>query len=318
MGQFDSSLGAILIGTWVDCMLYMWEIAQIYHCFKHFPHDRRSLKATIWLLFLVDTVGTAAGNGTAYLYMITYWGDMPAISKQYWTFPTYCLATACSAIIVQFFLLYRFWNLSRNHFITGFMSLLGITALVGAIYTSFTLVKEPNLSQRARVVTPVTIWFASSAACDVLIAVSLVWQFQRVRSPSRSTKTMLSKLTGMAIRTGSITSLFALLVLGTFLHDPQGSIAVGINSCLGRIYALTMMYNLNTRTKIRLAAVSRNTANHGPTVTAGVTGLGFSQFRVDTEVVTDYEPAPTTDQYQLDQTTLGEDDVPADKPDKVV
>ncbi|EIN12214.1 hypothetical protein PUNSTDRAFT_124206 [Punctularia strigosozonata HHB-11173 SS5] len=290
MGQFDASLGAILIGTWVDCMLYMWEITQMYTCFNAFPNDHPFLRATLWLLLLVDTVGAAAGCGTAYLYTITYWGNPEAISRQYWTFPMYCTATACSAFIVQLFLLLRFWNLSRNHVLTCVLFAMSLTALIGGIYTSVILGIAPLLSQRGRVVTPVTIWFVSSTACDVSITLNLVWQFRRVRTSFKTTQTMLSRLTSMAIRTGCVTSFFALLILSFFLQNPQGSIAVGLNSCFGRIYALTMLYNLNTRASIRQAGSSGGdgiSAGAGQNVTSGNAAIDLGQIRVDTQVVSD-------------------------------
>ncbi|EIN12159.1 hypothetical protein PUNSTDRAFT_124175 [Punctularia strigosozonata HHB-11173 SS5] len=330
MGQFDASLGAILIGTWVDCMLYMWEITQMYICFKRFPNDHSFLKATLWLLFLVDTVGAAAGNGTAYLYLITYWGNLEAISRQYWTFPTYCTATACSALIVQLFLLHRFRNLSRNNVITLVLAAMSVTAVrpssssssgsppdnvhtyqwVGGIYTSAILVKAPHLSQRAQLVTPVTIWFVSSTACDVSITLSLVWQFRRVRTSFKTTQTMLSRLTSMAIRTGCVTSVFALLILAFFLQNPQGSIAVGLNSCFGRVYALTMLYNLNTRASIRRAATSRSGtsgASGGPSFTPGNAAIDLGQIRVETQVVSDYERPQKSDGYYVDESMLRDD-----------
>ncbi|EIN08343.1 hypothetical protein PUNSTDRAFT_68460, partial [Punctularia strigosozonata HHB-11173 SS5] len=100
-------------GTWANAMLYMLEILQIYSCFRTYPSDPLLLKLSICFLLLVDTVCSVAGCATAYLYSVTFWGDcnQAGIEKQYWSFPTYCSATALAAVIVQSFLIYKFWNL---------------------------------------------------------------------------------------------------------------------------------------------------------------------------------------------------------------
>ncbi|EIN08325.1 hypothetical protein PUNSTDRAFT_126411 [Punctularia strigosozonata HHB-11173 SS5] len=306
MGALDASLGAILIGTWIDCMLYMLELTQIYTFFTRYPKDHPLLKATIWVLLLVDTVGSAAGNGTAYLYTITYWGDAEAITKQYWTFPTYCTATACSAAIVQSFLIFRFWNLSKTHLLAVVLVCMSLSALVGGVWTAVAVSIFSDLAQRPRIVTPVTLWFAATAATDISITLCLVWQLRRVKNKTvfKATQSMLSRLTGMAIQTGSVTSVFAIVILGFFLKNPSGSIAVGVNECFGRVYTLTMLYNLNNRRSIR-NGVSSKSGTSGPDLEAGNSAaIDLSQIRVEhqTHTVQDYSLPVKTRDYATERT----------------
>ncbi|EIN12192.1 hypothetical protein PUNSTDRAFT_130461 [Punctularia strigosozonata HHB-11173 SS5] len=289
-------------------MLYMWEITMIWTCFSRFPNDHILLKATIWALLAVDTVGVAATNATAYLYVVTHWGDLVGISKEYWSYPLYCVATAFSALIVQSFLIFRFWNLSKNHILTALIWCISWAAWVAGIYTSALLVKFPFLTQRDKFVTPVAVWFGCSTACDLAITLSLVWQLRKVKTPFASTQTLISRLTNMAIRTGCVTSFFALLILALYAQDPAGSIAVAFNSCFGRIYALTMMYNLNTRDSIRRAGASRSGGTSGQNVTNGNAAIDLSNIRVDTQVVSDYgRPSKNGPTYYPDQNTIGDD-----------
>jgi hypothetical protein len=59
------------------------------------------------------------------------------------------------------------------------------------------------------------------------------------------------------------------------------AVAVGFNECFGRIYALTMLYNLNTRSTLRRGQNSKtHTTGGGVTTTvANAAAIDLSQIR---------------------------------------
>lgn len=57
----------------------------------------------------------------------------------------------------------------------------------------------------------------------------------------------LGKLTSVAMETGAMTSLYGLLALACFLAQPHSNVDIGIIGCLGRLYTLTLLYNLHLR-----------------------------------------------------------------------
>ncbi|KAL0567489.1 hypothetical protein V5O48_014506, partial [Marasmius crinis-equi] len=62
---------------------------------------------------------------------------------------------------------------------------------------------------------------------------------------------LVNHLTIIAIQTGTPGSVVAVIGLVVYLVDNESNISVGIAFSLGRIYAITMLHNLNSREKLR-------------------------------------------------------------------
>jgi hypothetical protein len=89
------------------------------------------------------------------------------------------------------------------------------------------------------------------------------------------------------IQTGAATSVVAVLILITFIHDEPSegesmhkylklfkddwssafstAVSGGFAFCLGRVYALTMLYNLNNRDALEHGSTNTDDTHHGET-----------------------------------------------------
>ncbi|KAI0819477.1 hypothetical protein BC628DRAFT_1026750 [Trametes gibbosa] len=247
MGALDQSLGALLIGTWFNAMLYMLEITQMISYYRTFPRDRVAFKIMVAFSFLVDTLGTANNCACVYLYTITNWGNAQFLLVQGWTIPTYLALSGLSAFICQLFLCWRFLNFSKNYFVTAFLVATTLVGFIGSDINADTVVKFPKYEQRDHNIKTVTIWLVASAAADICIAGSLVWTLRNIKSSFSGTQSLVRRLTFSAIQTGSATSVLAVICLIFYRINTESNITVGFGFCLGRAYTLTMLFNLNTR-----------------------------------------------------------------------
>ncbi|KAI0634954.1 hypothetical protein C8Q77DRAFT_664397 [Trametes polyzona] len=268
MGALDQSLGALLIGTWFNAMLYMLEIMEVIKYYRTFPKDRLAFKLTVAFSFFVDTLGTANNCACVYLYTITNWGNPSFLLVQGWTIPTYLALSGLSAFVCQLFLSWRFWNFSKNWYITAFLVATTLVAFIGSDINADTVVKFPKYEQRDHNIKTVTIWLVASAAADVCIAAALVWTLRGIKSSFDGTKSLIRRLTYTAIQTGSATSVLAIVCLIFYRINTESNITVGFGFCLGRAYTLTMLFNLNTRVTGRVDA-----SRTGPSQTSGVHDL---------------------------------------------
>jgi len=93
---------------------------------------------------------------------------------------------------------------------------------------------------------------------------------------SRTLFSLIHKLMASTIRTGTVTSIVAVIILVLFLIDNESNgesiwqylkliedadpstAPMAFGFCLGRIYALTMLYNLNNRSSIKGGLVITN------------------------------------------------------------
>ncbi|KAJ7882318.1 hypothetical protein B0H13DRAFT_2344695 [Mycena leptocephala] len=253
----DIVLGALLVGTWANSVLYTVEVIQAAYYYRHFKHDNWKLKVvsfglTVSSAIAIDSVSMIANYASVYLYTITHWGDFAYLQSQYWaTLPALPLFDWRSAALAQSFLTARYWSLcafislcrgpapnsfqNQKQFITLTLFLFITAAIGGAFACALTIAIFPRYKDRGKVVIPGTIWLIAEAVTDISIASALLWEF---RKPSPR-----SRRPGDRNRWASI----ALAVLITFLANKESNVPTGIAYCLGRVYCITMLANLNRR-----------------------------------------------------------------------
>ncbi|KAJ6541467.1 hypothetical protein B0H19DRAFT_1268466 [Mycena capillaripes] len=243
----DIITGALLIGTWVSSLLYMVELIQAVYYFRHFKDDDWKLKTRVTIAFATDTVSALGNYACVYLYTITHAGDPVYLANQNWPMPLYLVATAIVAVLVQSFLVERYWRFSKNIIITLFLSLLILAACGGTLTCAMVVTLFPAFKDRAKVKIPGTIWVVTQATADLGIAAALLWEFRKANPGSKKTRSMLKRLAARTIQTGTVSATIAATALMMYLLNNKSNITVGIGFCIGRIYVLTMLSNLNFR-----------------------------------------------------------------------
>ncbi|KAJ6506957.1 hypothetical protein C8R45DRAFT_971104 [Mycena sanguinolenta] len=245
--NLNVTAGALLIGTWANSFLYMAELTQARYYFRHFKHDDWKLKTLVLVTFLIDTASTVGDYACVYLYTITHAGDPVYLSKQPWPIPLYLFTTAMIAILVQSFLVGRYWWFTRNVVVTLINSFLCIVAFGGAVTCGVIIAIFPAFSQREKVRVPATVWLVTEAVADLSIAAALLWELKKARPTLVDTRSILDRLVALTIRTGTATATLAIGTVIAFELDDENNISVAIAYTLGRVYVLSMLANLNVR-----------------------------------------------------------------------
>ncbi|KAJ7883781.1 hypothetical protein B0H13DRAFT_2537862 [Mycena leptocephala] len=229
----DTVLGALLVGTWANSVLYTVEVIQAAYYYRHFKHDNWMLKLLVLSAITIDSVSITANYAAVYLYTISHWGDLAYLQNQYWAshfgpigrninrthvikqpVPLHVFTSGVMAALAQSFLAARYWLLTRNKFITFTFFFLITVATGGAFASAVTLATFPEYKDRRKVVIPAT---------------------------------LLNRLVAQTIQTGTAGATIALAVLVSFLANKESNVTTGIAYCLGRVYCITMLANLNRR-----------------------------------------------------------------------
>ncbi|KAH8823735.1 hypothetical protein DL96DRAFT_1558638 [Flagelloscypha sp. PMI_526] len=248
MSLLDDIIGAILIGTWTNSVLLAYEANMAYKYFKKCRNDRALTRWAVAFLLVLDVATSLFEYVTVYMYAVTEWGSKEFLAKQPWTLPPYAVTTELAALVVQIYLISRFWRLARNIPVTIMLVTLSLSGFAGNAWVTYGLIKYPGYAQRTMLKDSAILWYTSVVGADISIAVALAVSLQRMRQEVlRSTKTLLQGLTYGAISTGSITAFFALLNMILYLRWPETNWGPLICFNIGRIYTLTMLYNLTHR-----------------------------------------------------------------------
>ncbi|KAJ7666485.1 hypothetical protein B0H14DRAFT_3539399 [Mycena olivaceomarginata] len=251
----DTITGALLIGDLgkLPQFLYMAELMQARYYFRHFKHDDWKLKTFVSVAFLVDTVSTVGDYACVYLYTIKHAGDPVYLADQNWGIPLYLFTTAIIAILVQSFLVVRYWWL--NILVALLNCFLIIVAFGGSMTVGVIIAMFPAFRDRDKVKIPATIWLVTEAVADLSIAAAMLWELRKARPTLNESRSVLDRLVALTIRTGTASATLAVAALIAFLLRDDNNVSVGIAYTLGRVYVLSMLANLNVRRSGRSASV---------------------------------------------------------------
>ncbi|KAJ6545605.1 hypothetical protein B0H19DRAFT_1267012 [Mycena capillaripes] len=258
----DIILGALLVGTWANSVLYTVEVIQTAYYYRHFKDDNWMLKLLVSSAIAFDSVSMIANYASVYLVCICFFHDMKglidamystkSVTGEIWRIcrtsigqfdPLYVFTTGVVAALAQSFLAARYWLL--NKFIT--LTLFFFVAAGGAFASGATLVIFPQFTDRRKVLIPATTWLFTGAVTDISIALALLLELRKLESSFKETRSLVNRLVAQAIQTGTAGATIALVVLVAFLTNKESNVSTGIAYCIGRVYCITMLANLNNR-----------------------------------------------------------------------
>ncbi|KAJ7716029.1 hypothetical protein B0H14DRAFT_3522435 [Mycena olivaceomarginata] len=273
----DIVIGALLVGTWANSVLYTVEVIQAAHYYRHFKHDNWMLKLLVLSAIAIDSVSMSANYASVYLYTITHWGvpfhliyhyrlpsspppgDLAYLQNQYWAshfdligrsiiehISSNSLTRSTSLQLVWWPLwpkvswLVGTGFLTRNKFITLTLFIFITVATGGAFACGVTIAMFPEYTNRRKVIIPATTWLITEAVTDISIASALLWEFRKARSSFKETRSLLNRLVARTIQTGTAGASIALAVLVAFLANKESNVPTGIAYTLGHVYCITM------------------------------------------------------------------------------
>ncbi|KAJ7089475.1 hypothetical protein C8R44DRAFT_892433 [Mycena epipterygia] len=247
--NLNTSLGALLLGTWANSVLYAVEVIQAVYYYRHFKHDSWKLKLLVSSAITIDSVSMIANYASVYLVTQSLTGEIwrtyrTSIGQPY---PLYVFTTGIVAALAQSFLVFKYWRLTKNKFITLILFFFITVATGGGFASAVTLAIFPEYKNRQKVLIPATTWLITEAVTDISIALALLLEFRRIKSSFEKTRSLLDRLVKQTIQTGAATATIAVAVLVAFLGNHETNVSTGIAYCLGRVYCLTMLANLNFR-----------------------------------------------------------------------
>ncbi|KAL0955788.1 hypothetical protein HGRIS_002002 [Hohenbuehelia grisea] len=246
MGFLDKILGPLLIGNWINSFLFMWEILQVITYYKNYS-DPWPFKLLIAFAITIDFVSTLNSFIMVYLYSVTNWGKLLYVIKTHWPLPVEVLTVTISTTIVQAFLIHRYWSISKNIYVTTLLLLVLLASFAGGVGSTVGFCNPALYGISSLTDNFLKMWLITTSSCGVLVAASLVFELSRVRTAFKSTKSLVRKLSANAIQAGLAPAFIDMITLFCYLKDKESNVGMGFALCAGRVYTLTMLWNLNMR-----------------------------------------------------------------------
>ncbi|KAF7305683.1 hypothetical protein HMN09_00822300 [Mycena chlorophos] len=251
--SLSKTLGAILIGTYVNSCLYvlaLFPFAQVIS--RRRPHaDSAWLLVAVAAFFTLDTLATVAGDALVFLSMIAFASNGNYLPLQSLLLPILFILSAVSALMTRLFLGLRYWKITEKALPTIVLGLTLLATVAGTVLLAITLFQTRSffadidnaaaLQQGAqKLKIPATFFLATSLACDIATAAA---------SPrARATREPFTRICTTVVKSNVFGVLFSIGALIAFVLDMETStlwLVLGLS--IGRIHTHATLRLLNSR-----------------------------------------------------------------------
>ncbi|EPQ59990.1 hypothetical protein GLOTRDRAFT_97407 [Gloeophyllum trabeum ATCC 11539] len=252
---FDVSkaLGAVLLGSLISLGLSGIVSMQSFLYFRTFRADYRRVKATVSVVWGLDLFHSGLICAGAWQYLIESWGNNSTLDTIPIPIALTIIVTAFVTFIVHSFFTHRVLVLSKhNWWICAPMWILAFFRLVCATTTTGLMISVRSFDTFLNRYTWIfTLGLATSAAVDVLIAVSLCYFLRSNRTGFGSMDYVIDTIMLYTINNGSLTSISTIISLVCWLAMPHNLIFMGFHFAISKLYANSFLATLNTRESLR-------------------------------------------------------------------
>jgi len=261
MGEFDTTVGVLLLGIMFNTYLYGVVTYQflVYRNTKF--NDPLWLKSIVGVLFAVDTLHSAVAIYAAWQTCVTNYANPSSLAVISWTIPFTAVATSVAAIFTQFFLGHRVYKLTQSKPIVGVIGLFSVIGFVFGVYAGIRSGIIKQVADFAPLNPFVICWLGFQTGADLLITFVLSFVLMRSRTGFRKTDTVINRLIRGAIQTGLFASLFALADLFSFVLHKNTNLYAMFAYPIGRIYTNTLLDTLNSRIELKLMSANDNASD---------------------------------------------------------
>ncbi|KAJ3491476.1 hypothetical protein NLI96_g727 [Meripilus lineatus] len=295
MGEYDLTIGTLLVGIVFNTYLYGLVCFQFLRYYREEFNDPLPIKAMVSVLFFVDTVHSTSLVYMLYVYCVTNYGNPEIFSVALWPYTLTPIATAVAALLTQAFLGYRILRLTGSWILFGIVIAVSVpSAILGiACGTRAWIIKV--MSELPKLNGLVTAWLALQSAVDIYITLVLSIVLWRSKTGFRRTDSVLNSLIRGSIQTGLFATIFSLGDLITFLKAPLTNFYGMFAFPIGRIYTNTLLDTLLARNELRqaLSGIDISTTKPSSGASSALRWASRRQRTTQTIQLTEVESQPT-------------------------
>jgi len=242
--------GPMLIGTFLNMILYGILIVQIYHYYHSYRQDAKWMKCFIFYLFVIETLNTGCDIAMMYQPLIAEFGKAQALRVFPTLFAAQPIICVCVSTPIQLFFAWRVKVLTHNTLLAVIITCFSLVSLGGGVWTTALLIHLKLFALKPRLHWAALVWFLTSVVADVLIASVLVYSLSKRKTGFTGTDDAIQKIIRMTVSTGMVTAFFAIADVIFFMTLPHTALNFIWDIALTKIYANCLMSSLNARSSM--------------------------------------------------------------------
>ncbi|KZV67330.1 hypothetical protein PENSPDRAFT_755014 [Peniophora sp. CONT] len=295
----QGTMEPFLILSVLSMILYGVLLMQIFNYYSSYQDDLKALRVAVAVILVLETLQQALILHSLWYYLVHLGAeDITAGTAVNWSFVGRLVPTELGTLIVEFLFVARIWILGDRKKPYLLLFVPAVVAFGFGIALIVHFFQRPAFGDAPSSRWFIIAWAATRTLADLSIAATKCWKLNRSRRDlSAEIQSVLWSIFSFALTTGILTSVFALLIIITYLVLPFDFVYAGIYTIYGKIYANSLLASLNTRQALRARAhhtvnlSSFRVNDDSPTTTAN-TGLVSSLSRLVTSIGREWEDVP--------------------------
>jgi len=244
-----SIVGPVYLGDIVNWFFYGIIVMQTYTYYQSFPNDSKKIKTLVYGLFLLDSLQTIMAAPDSFTLFATGFGNMNVLKDPRLSGFYAPILDGIIAFIVQTFFCYRIKILQKSWWLPLTIFCISIAGFVGAMAVGIKTFQSGDLTKLGTFKWEFSLWLASSALSDTVIAIVMTYVLLSSRSEYfHQTNDILVKVVRLTVETNIATASLAILCLVVLLAIPQDpTMTTTPGFALGKVYTNTFVAILNNR-----------------------------------------------------------------------
>ncbi|KAF5347958.1 hypothetical protein D9756_010214 [Leucocoprinus leucothites] len=244
----ELNLGPVLLGVLFEAVLYGILIVQTFLYFQSYNRsDPGWTRLLVWYLLITETVMTGIDFAMIYGPLVTLAGTERAVSRYPKLLAANPIVTVTLSTPVQLFMARRIWILGKSKWLPLAIALASLCAFTGGIASGVDVAIVQTFQGFPQLEWSLNLWLVSSAVCDAIITVALVWFLSSRRSGFTETNDLVNKIIRLTVQTGLITSICAITNAFLCAFAPFLSMNFLFAFGLSKLYTNSLLSTLNAR-----------------------------------------------------------------------
>ncbi|KAI0367702.1 hypothetical protein BV20DRAFT_546281 [Pilatotrama ljubarskyi] len=250
----DDTFGALLIGTFCGLILFGITLHQGYRYFRYPAYDKDSvfIKGTVAIVLILETFHTALALHVCYYYLVTKYFQPLALLRGTWSANFQPALTGLIVAVTQAFFARRIFLLNRRYFLVVVVALALLLSELGfSIACSVEAFILPDIFEVQKLQWLSIVALALIIGADTLLTGVLTFILCRSRTGFKSTDSVLNILIFYTINNGLLIETLSIISLFMAIYYPHSLITDGLNICIAKAYANSLLSVLNHRHFLR-------------------------------------------------------------------
>jgi len=242
-----STLGSLQISLSLSFALLGACSLQCHYYYQHYKDDKRILKGIVAIIWFMELVHAIIMLHAVYVLDIKGFGDRSFLHNPPWSLKMLIPLSAALDIIVEICFTYRVRALSR-HWLTAIIAWLLIAVrLVFVIVATFISFHHglDKLVTKYNYIVDVAI--SALALTDLVIAISMFYYLNRIRSGFPSSEQVINRLGVFAFECGLVNVCLGVSILAAVTRMPTNYIWLALVCIHSKVYSNALLLSLNRR-----------------------------------------------------------------------